>query len=85
MSATPRALPSAEQIETLLPIGRVAKNTPYSADFLRQLARSGRIRVFKLNRDWLTTPEAVLKYLTNQRSRYEGKIAALYPAERSFL
>jgi hypothetical protein len=49
------------------------------------LARSGKIRAFKLNRDWLTTPETVLQYLRNQRSRYEGKIAALHKAERSIL
>jgi hypothetical protein len=85
MSATTRALPSAEEIGALLPIGQIAKDTPYSADFLRQLARSGKIRAFKLNRDWLTTPETVLQYLRNQRSRYEGKIAALHKAERSIL
>jgi hypothetical protein len=83
MSATTRTLPSAEEIGTLLPIGRIAKDTPYSADFLRQPARSGKIRAFKLNRDWLTTPEAVLLYLKNQRSRYERKIVALHEAERS--
>lgn len=85
MSATTCALPSAEEIGTLFPIGRIAKDTPYSVGFLRQLVRSGKIRAFKLNRDWLTTPEAVLKYLTNQRSRYEGKIAVLHAAESSFL
>jgi hypothetical protein len=83
MPATGHALPSAEEIGTLLPIGRIAKDTPYSADFLRQLARSGRIRAYKLNRDWLTTPEIVLHYLQSQRSRYERKIAALHEAERS--
>jgi hypothetical protein len=84
MSSRP-ALPSAEEIGTLLPIGRIAKNTPYSADFLRQLARSGKLRAFKLNRDWLTTPAEVLLYLKNQRSRYERKIAALHAAERSLV
>ena len=78
-------LPTAEEIGKLLPIGRIAKDTPYSADFLRQLARSGKIRAFKLNRDWLTTPEVVLLYLQNQRSRYERKIEALHEAERSLL
>jgi len=85
MSKIARTLPSAEEIGTLVPIGRIAKDTPYSADFLRQLARSGKIRAYKLNRDWLATPEAVLQYLQNQRSRYERKVAALHEAERSLV
>jgi len=85
MVANTPALPSAEEVGMLVPIGRIAKETPYSADFLRQLARSGKIRAYKLNRDWLTTPAAVLQYLKNQRSRYERKIEALHEAERSFV
>ena len=85
MSAITRILPPAEEIGTLVPIGRIAKDTPYSANFLRQLARSGKIRAYKLNRDWLSTPEAVLQYLKNQRSRYECKVAALHQAERSLI
>ena len=82
MSATTRPLPSAEEIGTLVSIGRIAKDTPYSADFLRQLARSGRIRAYKLHRDWLTTPDALLTYLQSQRTRYERKLGELDEAER---
>src|SRR6266851_4116446 len=85
MSPTPRALPSAEEIGKLVPIGRIAKDTPYSADFLRQLARSGKIRAYKLNRDWLTTPDAIRDYLKSQTKRHEKALGLLQAAEKAFL
>ena len=84
MSARP-ALPTAEEIGTLVPIGRVAKNTPYSADFLRQLARSGKIRAYKLHRDWLTTPDAVHDYLKSQTKRHEKALSLLQQKRGSWL
>ncbi len=60
-------LPTAEEIGNLVWIGRIAKETPYTADFLRQLARSGKIRAFKLHRDWMTTPDAIRDYLKSQQ------------------
>jgi len=86
MSATSRALPTAEEIGELVPIGRIAKQTPYSADFLRQLARTGKIRAFtlnRLNRDWLATPAAIRDYLENQATRHEKELLAIREAERS--
>jgi len=84
MSA-PLTLPSAEEMGTLVPIGRIAKQTPYSADFLRQLARSGKIRAYKLNRDWLTTPAAVRLYLKNQQRRHQHELDLLCASERRLL
>jgi hypothetical protein len=77
------ALPTAEEIGALVPIGRIAKQTPYSADFLRQLARSGKLRAYKLNRDWLTTPAAVRHYLQNQLRRHKRELDSLRASERS--
>jgi hypothetical protein len=84
MSARP-APPTAEEIGTLVPIGRIAKDTPYSADFLRQLARSGKLRAYKLHRDWLTTPAAVHTYLKSQTKRHEKALSLLQAAEKAFL
>ncbi len=81
----PTLLPSAEEIGILVPIGRIAKSTPYSADFLRQLARSGKIRAFKLNRDWLTTPDAIRDYLKTQTARHEKQLEAIQASERSLV
>ena len=82
MSSRP-ALPTAEEIGALVPIGRIAKETPYSADFLRQLARSGKLRAYKLNRDWMTTPAAILDYLRSQQRRHEQHLTLLRTSERS--
>ena len=82
MSSRP-ALPTAEEIGALLPIGRIAKETPYSADFLRQLVRSGKLRAYKLNRDWMTTPAAILDYIRSQQRRHEQQLTLLRTSERS--
>ena len=84
MSSRP-TLPSAEEIGDLVPIGRIAKQTPYSADFLRQLARVGKLRAYKLHRDWLTTPDAVHKYIKSQTKRHEKALSALQAAEKALL
>jgi hypothetical protein len=83
--SVPPTLPTAEEIGTLVPIGLIAKQTPYSADFLRQLARSGKIRAYKLHRDWLTTPAAVRQYLQNQQRRHEHELDLLRASERGLL
>jgi hypothetical protein len=77
------SLPTAEEIGNLIPIGRIAESTPYSADFLRQLSRSGKIRAFKLNRDWLTTPAAIREYVQSQQRRHEEQLTLLRTSERS--
>lgn len=82
MSSRP-ALPTAEEIGALVSIGRIAKETPYSADFLRQLARSGKLRAYKLNRDWMTTPVAMLDYIRSQQRRHEQQLTLLRTSERS--
>jgi hypothetical protein len=84
MSSRP-TLPSAEEIGDLVPIGRIAKQTPYSADFLRRLARVGKLRTYKLHRDWLTTPDAVHDYIKSQTKRHEKALSALQAAEKAFL
>ena len=76
-------LPTAEEIGTLVSISRIAQRTPYSPDFLRQLARSGKLRAYKLNRDWLTTPAAILDYLRSQADRHTAGLEAIRQAERS--
>jgi hypothetical protein len=76
------SLPQGDEIGALVPIGRIAKATPYSADFLRQLARSGKLRAYKLNRDWLTTPDAIVDYLKSQGSRHQASLEEIQLAQR---
>ena len=69
---------------TLVSVSQVAAATPYSAEFLRKLARSGKIDAQKIGRDWLTTYESVLGFIRSQQQRHERKLDALREAERSF-
>ena len=76
------SLPQADEIGALVPIGRIAKQTPYSPDSLRQLARSGKLRAYKLNRDWLTTPDVIVDYLKSQGSRHQASLEEIQLAQR---
>lgn len=75
--------PTQEEIGQLVPIGRIAKQTPYTARFLRQLAKDGQLKAFRFNRDWLTTPMAIRQYLKIQAGRHQKKAKVLEQAERS--
>lgn len=43
-----------------------------SASHLRLLARTGKLRAWKLGLDWFTTREAVAEYLRNEALRKRG-------------
>jgi hypothetical protein len=62
---------------SLLSIKNVAKETPYSAEYLSLLARKGKLKAVKIARDWLTTREAVLLYIREQREKHEQAIKEL--------
>jgi hypothetical protein len=67
----------------LISITQAAKLTPYSAGYLGLLARKGKLNAFKVNRDWLTTPSAVLSYVKKQKIKHEKLLQDLKDAERS--
>jgi len=51
-------------------LSQAAKHCPYSAEYLSLLARKGKLKAFKINRDWVTTPEAVLEYVKRQKRKH---------------
>lgn len=53
-------------------MAKVAKLTPYSAEYLSLLSRKGRIPAIKINRDWLTSRQAVLSYVAEQKKKHES-------------
>lgn len=55
----------------LVPIVKVAVQTPYSAEYLSLLARRGKIPAIKLSRDWLTTHQAVSLYVKKQTQKHQ--------------
>lgn len=63
--------------DNLVAISQVSKLTPYSAGYLSLLARKGRLSAVKINRDWLTTPEAVLQYVKKQEQKHQKVINEL--------
>jgi hypothetical protein len=64
-------------------ITQASKLTPYSAGYLSLLARRKKLHAFKINRDWLTTPRAVLTYVKKQKIKHEKLLQDLKDAERS--
>jgi hypothetical protein len=54
----------------LISITEAAANTPYSAEYLSLRARTGHLKALKIARNWLTTREAVLSYMTEQEAKH---------------
>lgn len=52
-----------KKIRKYLTLAEAAKGTPYSQEYLSLLARQGKIEAFKMQRNWLTTKEAIKKYI----------------------
>jgi hypothetical protein len=67
---------------SLMSISEIAKETPYSAEYLSLLARKGKLKAVKIARDWLTTREAVLSYIREQRSKHMEALEELEMVER---
>lgn len=57
--------------QKLISLSRAAEATPYSAEYLSLLSRKGRLPAIKISRDWLTTRQAVLSYVSEQRKKHE--------------
>lgn len=55
----------------LISMSEAAEATPYSAEYLSLLSRKGRIPAIKIARDWLTTRQAVLLYVREQKNKHQ--------------
>lgn len=60
--------PANQKQEKFLTFAEIAKDTPFSAKYLNLLARQGKLEAYKEGRNWLTSKEAIERYLKN-RSR----------------
>lgn len=67
---------------SLVSISQVASLTPYSAGYLSLLARKGKFSAVKINRDWLTTQQAVLFYVKKQETKHKKTLNGLVLKER---
>ncbi len=58
--------PANKSSEKFLSLAEIAQNTSFSAKYLNLLARQGKLEAHKEGRDWLTSREAVERYLKNR-------------------
>jgi len=66
--------PANQKQEKFLSLGEISKGTPFSAKYLNLLARQGKLETYKEGRNWLTSKEAVERYLKNRtRKRKTAK------------
>lgn len=58
--------PATIKQEKFSTLAEISKNTPFSAKYLNLLARQGKLEAYKEGRDWLTSKEAIERYLKNR-------------------
>lgn len=61
--------PTTTKQERFVPLTEIAEGTSFSAKYLNLLARQGKLEAHKEGRVWLTTKEAVGRYLKNRTRR----------------
>ena len=71
---------SDSQTSLWIPITEAASRTPYTASFLRQLARKGKLHAEKIGRDWLITEADLHHFLKEQSAHHEQALLALHEA-----
>ena len=58
--------PANTKQEKFISLAKISENTPFSAKYLNLLARKGKLEAHKEGRDWLTSKEAIKRYLKNR-------------------
>lgn len=64
--------PATTKQEKFISLAEISKTTNFSAKYLNLLARQGKLEAYKEDRNWLTSKEAVERYLNN-RTRQRNK------------
>ncbi|TAL51308.1 Fic family protein [Patescibacteria group bacterium] len=65
--------PTSEKREKYMKLADIAEKTPYSAKYLNLLARQGKLEAHKEGRDWVTTKEAVERYMKKRDRKRKVK------------
>lgn len=55
--------------ENYISLAEAAKRTPYSQEYLSLLARRGLLPAIEFQRNWMITPEAIKKYISENRKK----------------
>ncbi len=61
--------PKKENSEKYISLSELAKSTKYTEKYLNLLARSGKLEAHKESRNWLTTKEALARYLEGRERK----------------
>ena len=61
--------PTSQSRENYLLLSEISKNTPYSTKYLNLLARQGKLEAHKQGRNWLSSKEAVERYIRNRERK----------------
>lgn len=64
---------SLKSREKFLPLSKISKETPYSSKYLNLLVRQGKLEAHKQGRNWLTSKEAVERYIKNRKRKRKVK------------
>lgn len=65
--------PVDQKREKYISLSELAKQTPYSAKYLNLLVRQGKLEAHKEGRNWLTSKEAVERYVKNRERKRKIK------------
>lgn len=65
--------PATKSREKYLPLSELAQETPYSAKYLNLLIRKGRLEGHKIGRNWLSSKEAIKRYLEGRERKRETR------------
>lgn len=58
--------PATKKQEKFVSLAKISKTTSFSPKYLNLLARQGKLEAYKEGRDWLTSKEAIERYLRNR-------------------
>ncbi|MDD4607298.1 MAG: Fic family protein [Patescibacteria group bacterium] len=65
--------PTTTKQEKFVSLTEISKTTPFSAKYLNLLARQGKLEAHKEGRNWLTSKEAIERYLKNRIRQRKNK------------
>ena len=60
---------SSRKKEKYVLLSKISKQTPYSAKYLNLLVRQGKLEAYKQGRNWLTTKEAIDRYVYGRKRK----------------
>ena len=61
--------PISKKREKFSTLAELAKKIPYSAKYLNLLVRQGKLEAHKVGRNWLSSDEAIKRYINNRERK----------------